>query len=83
MSDNLINKETAKPQAKKKKKKNSPWMKPHHALVRNIAEIVLYPFVRLMYGAKIRRFAEQGKRQYLILMNHQTAFDQFFVGLAF
>lgn len=83
MSDDLIKKETAKPQAKKKKKKNSPWMKPHHALVRNIAEIVLYPFVRLMYGAKIRRFTEQGKRQYLILMNHQTAFDQFFVGLAF
>ena len=82
MSDKLINTEMAKPAAKKKKK-NSPWLRPHHALVRNIAEIVLYPFVRLMYGAKIRPYREQGKRQYLILMNHQTAFDQFFVGYAF
>ena len=26
---------------------------------------------------------QQGDRAYLILMNHQTAFDQFFVGMAF
>ena len=82
MSSNLIQNDNAKPVAKKKKK-NSPWLKPHHALVRNIAEIVLYPFVRLMYGARIRPFKEQGKRPYLILMNHQTAFDQFFIGYAF
>ena len=79
MSDKLTNIESGKP-VEKKKKKNSPWLKPHHGLVRNIAEIVLYPFVRLLYGARIRPYKEQGKRQYLILMNHQTAFDQFFVG---
>ena len=83
MSEKLITTDTAKPQAKKKKKKNSPWLKPHHALVRNIAEIVIYPFVRLLYGARIRPFTEQGKRQFLILMNHQTAFDQFFIGYSF
>ena len=82
MSDNLTTKDKAKLQAKKKKK-NSPWLRPHHVLVRNIAEIVIYPFVRLLYGAKIRPFKEQGKRQFLILMNHQTAFDQFFVGYSF
>ena len=68
--------------AKKKKKKNAPWVKPHHRLVRNVLEIVLYPFVRLLYGAKISPLGEE-ERQYLVLMNHQTAFDQFFAGLAF
>ena len=68
---------------KKRKKKNSPWLRPHHGAVRNIAAVVLYPFVRFLYGARVRRFEEQGNRQYLIFMNHQTAFDQFFVGLAF
>ena len=67
---------------KKKKKKNGPWIKPHHRLVRNVLEIVLYPFVRLLYGAKISPLGEE-ERQYLVLMNHQTAFDQFFAGLAF
>ena len=28
-------------------------------------------------------FKEEGKRPYLILMNHQTGFDQFFMGLSF
>lgn len=68
---------------KKRKKKSEPWIKPYHALVRNLLEIALYPFVRLLYGARVERFSEQGDRQYLVLMNHQTAFDQFFVGLAF
>jgi len=36
-----------------------------------------------MYNIRIDRFREQGKRQYLILMNHQTAFDQFFITAAF
>ncbi len=66
----------------KKKKKNAPWLKPHHKFVRNVLEILLYPFVRLLYGAKTPKLPEE-ERQYLILMNHQTAFDQFFVGLAF
>ena len=80
MSDNSI-KNTKMTQAKKKK--NAPWVKPYHIVVRNVAEIVLYPFIRLLYGARVKRFDMTGKRQYLILMNHQTAFDQFFVGLAF
>ncbi len=68
---------------KKKKKKNAPWMRPHHKLVRDLAEMVLYPFVRLLYNAKIERYDLTGENQYLILMNHQTAFDQFFAGIAF
>ncbi len=36
-----------------------------------------------MYGIRIARFKEQRGRQYLVLMNHQTAFDQFFIAVAF
>ncbi len=66
--------------AKGKKKK---WMKFRHRVVRNLASLVLRPVSKLKYGIRVERFKEQGKRQFLILFNHQTAFDQFFVGLAF
>ena len=58
-------------------------MKYHHRVVRDIAYAVMYPYTRLKYNIKIDKFKEQGNRPYLILMNHQTAFDQFFVGMAF
>lgn len=67
-------------------KKNKPqkWIKPRHAVVRTLA----YPFLRMVsnlkYGAKIEPFKDQKKGQpYLILFNHQTGFDQFFVSFAF
>ena len=65
--------------AKKKKK----WVLFRHRVMRNIAFCILGPWSRLKYRIKIEKFKKQGKRQYLILFNHQTAFDQFFVGLAF
>jgi len=65
------------------KGKRKRWLKPRHRLVRNIAAVLLRPVSRFKYGARVTPFKEQGKRQYLILFNHQTAFDQFFVGLAF
>ena len=64
--------------AKKKK-----WLKFRHRVVRNLAWCVIYPYSRLKYGIKIDKFKAQGKRPYLILFNHQTAFDQFFAGMAF
>ncbi len=64
-------------------KKTKKWMLPRHRVVRNIAYVLLTPYAKWKYGIKIERFREQGDRQYLILMNHQTAFDQFFVGMAF
>jgi len=63
--------------------KKKPWMRFRHRVVRNIAFAVLYPYSRVKYGFHVEKFREQGKRQYLILFNHQTAFDQFFVGMAF
>ena len=58
-------------------------MKYRHRIVRNIAYAVMYPYTRLKYNIKVERFKEQGDRPYLILMNHQTVFDQFFVGMSF
>jgi 1-acyl-sn-glycerol-3-phosphate acyltransferase len=66
-----------------KKKKAKKWMKFRHRVVRNIACAILSPYSRLKYGVRVERFKEQEKRPYLILMNHQTPFDQFFVGMAF
>ena len=49
----------------------------------NIVRGILYPVARWKYHAKMERFKEQGDRQYLILFNHQTLYDQFFVGYVF
>lgn len=70
-------------QEKTKTKKTKKWMKFRHRVVRDLAYCVLYPYSRLKYGITVEKFKEQGKRSYLILFNHQTAFDQFFVGMAF
>ncbi len=58
-------------------------MKFRHRVVRNLAYFVLYPYSKIKYGITVEKFKEQGKRPYLILFNHQTAFDQFFVGMSF
>ncbi|MBQ8350470.1 MAG: 1-acyl-sn-glycerol-3-phosphate acyltransferase [Clostridia bacterium] len=63
--------------------KKKKWMKLRHRVVRNIAWCLIYPYSRLKYGIHIQKFKEQGDRPYLILFNHQTAFDQFFAGMAF
>ncbi len=59
------------------------WIKFRHRVVRNIAYIILLPYSKIKYGITIDKFKEQRGRQYLIIMNHQTAFDQFFVGSSF
>ena len=66
---------------KKKRKKKQKWIKPRHTFFRNI----LYPFIGLLskikYHIKVKKHKD--KRQYLIIANHQTPFDQFFVGMSF
>ena len=68
---------------KKKKKQNKKWMRLRHRIVRNVACAIVKPYSYLKYGVRVDRFREQGDRSYLVLYNHQTAFDQFFVGMAF
>ena len=64
-----------------KKKKDTKWRKWRHSAVRNIAYCILRPYVHFKYGIKIEKYKDQEKRPYLILLNHQTPFDQFFVGM--
>ena len=64
--------------AKKKK-----WLKFRHRVITELARAILGPITRRRYNIEIEKFCEQGDRQYFVMMNHQTAFDQFFVGLAF
>ena len=68
---------------KKKQNKRKKWLKFRHRVVTALAYLVLYPFTRIKYGIKIERFKEKKKRNFLILLNHQTPFDQFFVGMSF
>lgn len=64
-------------------KKKNTWMKPWHGLVRNVACAILEPYTKWKYHISIEKLKNPEKRSYLILMNHQTAFDQFFIGMAF
>lgn len=68
---------------KNKKKKDNKWTRRRHRTVRNILDVTLGLYTRVKYGIKIKKFKDSGKRPYLILFNHQTAFDQFFIGMAF
>jgi len=68
---------------KAEKKTDKKWMKFRHRVVRNILFFFLSIYSKLKYRIKIEKFKEQNGRQYLILFNHQTAFDQFFVGMSF
>ena len=65
------------------KKKNKRWTLPRHRIVRNILYPFFWVYTRVAYRIKIEKFKEQEKRPYLILLNHQTPFDQFFVGMSF
>ena len=67
----------------KEKKKTKKWIRFRHSVIRNIAYAVLYPYSRWKYGVKVEKFKEQGDRAYLVLLNHQTPFDQFFTGMSF
>lgn len=64
-------------------KAKKKWIRFRHRIVTKVAFILLYPYIKLKYGIHIERFRKQGDRAYLILLNHQTPFDQFFVGISF
>ena len=66
-----------------KEKKQKTWLRFRHRVVRNLLYLVMAPYCYLKYGLKPEKFRQQGNRPYLILLNHQTPFDQFFAGMAF
>lgn len=70
---------------KEKSKKRTPkrWTRLRHRVITFIGVPIVGLYTRLKYGIDVQRFKEQGDRSYLVLFNHQTAFDQFFVAMAF
>ena len=65
------------------KKKRKKWMKTRHKVITELARVVMTPYLGLKFGVKVEKFANQQDRPYLIVLNHQTVFDQFFVGMSF
>ena len=62
---------------------SKPWVRTRHKII----SILLYPIIWLLvffkYGVRPERFRGLEKGPYLILYNHQTPMDQFFVGASF
>ena len=63
--------------------KKKQWIKPRHQIIVDLIRPFLGIYCRWKYGIQAEAFREEGTRPYLILMNHQTGFDQFFVGMTF
>ena len=66
-----------------KKKKQKRWTLTRHKVIRKLAYGIIGTYSSWKYGITVEKFKEQEDRAYLILFNHQTGFDQFFVGMAF
>lgn len=64
-------------------KKEKRWLRFRHKVVTVLLKPPVGLYVRWKYSIQIEKFRDQGNRPYLILMNHQTGFDQFFVSLTF
>lgn len=65
-----------------KKRKKKKWVKLRHALTRRFLGPILRLISKIKYHCTCKKYYKD-KRQFLILSNHQTAFDQFFVSLSF
>ena len=64
-------------------KEKKKWIRFRHWVAVQLFHIFFGPYVRWKYHIRIEPFRQEGRRPYLILMNHQTGYDQFFVGLTF
>ena len=66
---------------KDEKVRRKPWVRKRHNIIIFLVYWAGWIMVKLMYG--IRYDKQKDGRQYLILFNHQTPFDQFFPSLMF
>ena len=64
-----------------RKSNRTKWLRPRHQVLTSIFAPCLRMYSILKCGVEIERFEEDG--QYLILFNHQTGYDQFFVAGSF
>ncbi len=65
------------------KKKRKKWIKKRHSVVIWLLKGPFGLYTRMRYKIKLEKLRDYAGEQYLILSNHQTAFDQFFVSLCF
>lgn len=66
-----------------KEEQKKTWVLKRHRIVMDILRPIIGTYAKIQYGVKVTKYREQEERQMLILLNHQTPFDQFFVGMAF
>ena len=64
-------------------KKKKKWVRPRHKVVKWLLRGIFALVCRIQYHVKLVPFRKQKGKQFLILMNHQTPFDQFFVSVTF
>ncbi len=62
--------------------KKRKWVKRRHKIVGILLKIFFGPIVKWKYNVTVEKFNAK-KKPYLILCNHQTPYDQFFIGMAF
>ena len=62
--------------------KQTSWVKARHKVVYALLRPFVATYTAWKYGIKVERFKEENGRQYLVVMNHQTGFDQFFPAMA-
>lgn len=68
--------------AKSKNNKKKAWRRPRHSVYRFLFEGAVSLYTRWRYHITVPKFERAKKEAFFILMNHQTAFDQFFVEMA-
>ena len=66
----------------KAKTKAKRWTLLRHRIIIAILAPAFFLWTRLKYHVKVEKCPQLRKRQCLVVMNHQTGFDQFFVSLA-
>ena len=64
-------------------KKATAWIRNRHKVVFFLLRPFLHLYTVLRYRVRTDKFSPRGDRPYLIVMNHQTCWDQFFVCMAF
>ena len=63
--------------------KKKKWVLYRHRVIRNVGAALLRIWNLAWLGAEVKPFREHGDRNWLVLANHQTPYDQFFIGMSF
>lgn len=64
-------------------KAKAPWVKPRHRIIQSVLIKLATPYICWKYHIEVTPYRDPQNRPMLILLNHQTGFDQFFVTMAF